>query len=785
MFYERKNLISQCFSRLILLSVLLLFWHPAVAVGRKQKVWFFKGNSIPAPPKQHSKWDVPECALPKSVIDAVKVLYKLGFADPRGCEYREITVPMGSDAWGGFFLRKTHGWVLPEVKGNSQRFAVLWNGLVYPVIAVGNKASFRDDVQHLVDHNIQFKEISTKHLKISDDSRLKRPQIFSNGFFPYQWYGCLSNSALLLRLGEGELAEKVYQTGIAVIPAYDKKPLPDKFKFDYKWSLFSRALAAAMYGDDKLSLCYAEQFAPLIKGDKSKFALTAGKLLSDQRRRVQERLHPLPAPCNKIESLIRDLENVNKRQWGQPGGVILGNDKRVKALIAIGDPAVEPLLDCLENDRRLTRSVSFGRDFFQERTVITVADAAYVALSGILKQSFFSVGCTSDNLSRRDSDYHKRLAQQIRKHYNRYKNMSIVDKWYNILKNDDESAPAQLQAAAGICRKSNVKVIPNSGAFSSYSIDKPGTGKIGMKGEVLRAKKNPSVSDLLNLRAVEYLPKGRLNTWSFENAYKMALLSAEWDLPNSLPALLKVSDAIYLGLSRYSRSRNSHWTELLVPLTVQRVKAGDKAALYRYCQIVLAHPGTVLGEHSRGDWEKYLKPLYVFPEENVSVATAETIFNTHGNTWNKYFGEFKDAQKTISYYRRFNPDEKDIFAEFMRLVPYRKHVLAGLSNKTEIIEWKTRITPYGLGCGYEFMDKSQSGNWSEDIKDVKSDPRFPGNNTTQILRVCDAYAKALSSIKGAGYPVFRRYWNVADRDKVINKIRNILSKRIQSKAKHK
>jgi hypothetical protein len=64
------------------------------------------------------------------------------------------------------------------------------------------------------------------------------------------------------------------------------------------------------------------------------------------------------------------------------------------------------------------------------------------------------------------------------------------------------------------------------------------------------------------------------------------------------------------------------------------------------------------------------------------------------------------------------------------------------------------------------------------VNDVKKDSRFSENNTIQILRVCDVYAKALSLMKNAGYPEFKNYWKQKDRDKAIGKIRGILSKNI-------
>ena len=59
--------------------------------------------------------------------------------------------------------------------------------------------------------------------------------------------------------------------------------------------------------------------------------------------------------------MIRDFDQIDEQQMMSPGSATPGSSPLVRALIAEGDPAVEPLLTALETDMRLTRSVSFGR----------------------------------------------------------------------------------------------------------------------------------------------------------------------------------------------------------------------------------------------------------------------------------------------------------------------------------------------------------------------------------------------------------------------------------------
>lgn len=94
-------------------------------------------------------------------------------------------------------------------------------------------------------------------------------------------------------------------------------------------------------------------------------------------------------PAVGISAKIRDLDGVNARWKADPGEVSLPfvpreislwSDPRVQAVVSEGNAAIEPLLDCMEHDTRLTRSVSFSFDHATGRNFITVKDAAYTAI---------------------------------------------------------------------------------------------------------------------------------------------------------------------------------------------------------------------------------------------------------------------------------------------------------------------------------------------------------------------------------------------------------------------
>ncbi len=50
------------------------------------------------PPRQDEPWTPPPTGLPGPIIAVANVLFELGFADPRGCEYREVELPGEAEA---------------------------------------------------------------------------------------------------------------------------------------------------------------------------------------------------------------------------------------------------------------------------------------------------------------------------------------------------------------------------------------------------------------------------------------------------------------------------------------------------------------------------------------------------------------------------------------------------------------------------------------------------------------------------------------------------------------
>ncbi len=378
---------------------------------------------LPIPPRQYSASQLPQTSLPQTFSTATTKLFEQGLADPRGCEYRQVEIVVHT-IWGGAArVMITHAWLLPQAGEGSQRFIVAWNGLVYPALSVGANANLKEDVLAAIE---------------TDEARWTKPvNTFPLAHYRFRasWPEALAVShtsllplkaCLLLRLGENLLAEKVWMAWTSHMDPKvndDALHLHDPYLMlagDWVSARFERSLCAHIRGDDRLALDDA-RFLNLINntiGDviakrSSSWPGEYGKesyirrayfgflkpvplLLADQERRLKE--GRLRAPLQNVLSshqekseliaaLIQELDQATAHQSEQPGAVDMSEDIIVQALIKQGDASVEPMLIVLEQDNRLTRSVSFHRDFGKQRHIIYVYEAAYRALAAILKLS--------------------------------------------------------------------------------------------------------------------------------------------------------------------------------------------------------------------------------------------------------------------------------------------------------------------------------------------------------------------------------------------------------------
>lgn len=597
----------------------------------------FDGDKLPVPPLQRAAWHPPAANFPSNYISATRLLFDQGMADPRGCDYCEIEVGTG-DVWSGDGgVVATHGWVLPEKKG--RKFAICWNGLVYPAFSVGSPANLAADVSNLLAHG-------------TTSWRSALPE--SVTVLPTSLLGV--KGCLLLRLGQADLAKQVWLAQLqredlprsrmfGETPANDLSQtspgsLPDNDPYlawasDWAWSLFDRMICAHMRDDEALALLSARELAAVQPKIEAACAMRGFKrpeswnppgktnlpyldfleqfpqISADLERRAINGCPPAPGPSDwqhiadqgkRIKILIAALEFVRGRQMGQPGRVDLAEDPIVQALVNEKDAAVEPLLDCAEKDVRLTESVGFGRDFFRRRKVISVSNAA-VGILRIILQADFPGG-----------------APEMRAYWNEYKGLSLEDRCYAILQ-DDTANGRWLEAAQNITRPENVTIL---GYGLSRTSPAPASAPIRLAGEILRAKQNPSVTTLLRHRALD-LPANNPESYDLARACQMGLALAAWDPVQAREVNQTLVHRAWMAVQYSGAPLGLEISRLCLACA----KAGDFEPLQDYA----AWLKTTSPEQLKFQTMECLEPLCRFFTNVTLAQVADALFDNNRSPW--------------------------------------------------------------------------------------------------------------------------------------------------------
>jgi hypothetical protein len=628
-------------------------------------------SDLPEPPQQVAGWEPHSICISPEFASATKSLFEQGLADPRGCDYREIVIHIGEVRGGDGGNTKTHGWVLPTTTNSNQTFAVCWNGLVYPVVSVGRQMNLQADMKALV--NSAVTNSWRMRMALYGRAFSEKLAVDQDSLLPLK-------ACLLFRLGEDDLATNVWNAcSVSLENSGGQQQGKDPYLMlaeDWAWSLFDRTICAHMRSDVPLALVSARKLTaiqPKIEAEAARrgfphprsygdgiqepkeqpyvpFLGQLPQLLADLERRAREPkvksmlelgLTNFSSPSDRIAVLIDDLDLVKARQMAQPGWVVPQIDPIVQALIKEGNPTVEHLLKCWENDKRLTCSVGFHRDFFRDRHVVPVSSAAKAALQEILQTQFQD-------------------AAEARAFWRRYRGLSQEDRWYQVLREETvgQEQSVQTMAAGGqphaekmmvfgrgqwmeaarmIVQPNNVAGVPASGFYSSKPLT-PGENP-KLRGESLHGKRGPSVTELLVKNANSIAEEAdKLDQFQGVDAIHVGTelcgIINKWEKSaGAAPAqrLMGRAIALWPNGTTFIMSSGHDLARYIPRLTEIRVEAGDTNALDEYATWMKSADEEKVDQYAVEAFE----PLWHNPTNRAILTVSEQLFNDTNSPWSK------------------------------------------------------------------------------------------------------------------------------------------------------
>lgn len=722
---------------------------------------------FPKPPQQGVPWVALTNGIPPAVATACAEIFEAGLADPRGCEFREITL----ESWKHENREQqskiiaTRGWVLPAKSPTSPRFATCWNGLIYPVTSVGAAVDPVADISKLLN--------ATGGPWSKDPSRPSLEECLAPDHLS------VFTIPMLLRLGQGDLATQVWKRWNALPKSRDNDPPPPSDFFailarEWLWAERERGFEAHLQGEASFAVAFLRdipsqralvekiakrrgialsKFIPPYQRDDGlqlSFLDQIPALLADDQRRVMENratgneahaLEKIPDKKERIALLIHALEDVHAFSFMSPGYVQFEMDPVVDGLIKQGEEAVDPLIDCLEKDHRLTRTLDDGGGrhiyAYGYPRIIGVQEPALAALQEILQsrskfgsldEPYVNYGPAAPKLERRA------LAAQIRAYWRKVQGQTLPQRWYSTLQDDGATNEQWAEAASAIVAPQTTY----SRGFHIYTTTEP---KV-IQGEDLRGVTNPSVADLLAKRLRDAAQRSKTDTSPFpgQPPKKLAEALTKWGNGGQLATLAWYCGVLQQTIAKQGENMGPGEIDELIKTYLARKEAGDPHALAEYAQWLQTADTRKLMNLGKMYCSFVFPPVWSYPDDPAIRPLIHWLFQDPKSPW---------STGSNGIYPRWIA--ASAHSPLESIPAYRELVLQGLLNKEEV--GSVEVTSTTITVQYTYG----SGSLNNDPDAVVG--------TKQPIRFCDYLASRISAYQGA--PRFETYWSESRRDSVI------------------
>jgi hypothetical protein len=228
--------------------------------------------------------------------------------------------------------------------------------------------------------------------------------------------------------------------------------------------------AHAAHADEE-ALAHGERLLRLYPEEVKKGNLPARAVVEDLRRREKKGSFGPPKPESwpidfptwdlqkRAAFLIEALDEAEVRLWfGSDRSAYFTADQRVAALIRMGDAAVPALIEAVEKDERLTRSVSREPENRGDTDwrLVEAREAALAAVQEVLRVRVLEPGAGAVQLRARNAEEGRQAAARLRAYWKANGHLPFDARMMKVLTDPRSSGEATREAAANLAQLGQV-----------------------------------------------------------------------------------------------------------------------------------------------------------------------------------------------------------------------------------------------------------------------------------------------------------------------------------------
>ncbi len=440
-----------------------------------------------------ANWTPPHTGINSAYVKATAELLGHGLADPRGRQFAKVLISGVDDGLTEGEHIEAFGWVSKDGKD-----AVLVDGLDSKIQSVVGPADFKSA------------------MLLSPRRQLREPGPPINAI-------SLSTPALLLVLGQADLAEKAYRFWTDRLSA---SLTDDMFRELEACNRFPAAQALTEARDrdglasveraievDQIWEANANERGSNQLADIQKHGKEMRVLQADFTRRIR---HPKPGPVDvqevaklnkpqQVAQLVAALDTAGARQKGKVSNQPLEQDSLVKAIEAEGQDAIPCLIDVIQNDNRLTRAITTGFGSIP----MSPMDSLNVDFHSVREAAWDLI---VDLWPSGQACYREDPTEEagvLRATWGRISKLTEPERWLTVLEDNNANPEWWVQAANYLVQAEEKSI----------------------KGEASRVTGRPQIGALMTLRAMEEAETSVNRNYGYALAIGHSL--AQWDLAAS------------------------------------------------------------------------------------------------------------------------------------------------------------------------------------------------------------------------------------------------------------